>query len=57
VLDYKTSARTTTEPALIEQYRAQVADYRSAMRLAFGGGRRVNAAIVFADGSTLTLED
>ena len=57
VLDYKTSARTATEPALIEQYRAQVADYRSAMRLAFGGGRRVNAAIVFADGSTLTLED
>ena len=57
VLDYKTGNAKAAGPALLEQYRAQVAEYRAAMRLAYGSGRPVHAAIVFADGNTLTLED
>ena len=57
VLDYKTGEPNTADVALIGQYRAQVAEYRDAMRLAYGPRRRVNAAILFADGSALTLED
>jgi ATP-dependent helicase/nuclease subunit A len=57
VLDYKTGDRQTADPALTLQYRAQLAEYRDAMRRVYGAGRKVNAAIVFADGSTLAIED
>ncbi|HSF22357.1 MAG TPA: UvrD-helicase domain-containing protein [Burkholderiales bacterium] len=49
VLDYKTGDATTADPALMEQYRAQLAEYCAAMRRLYAR-RRVNGAIVFADG-------
>jgi ATP-dependent helicase/nuclease subunit A len=57
VLDYKTGDSARSDPALVEQYRAQLAEYRGAMRSAYGNQRPVNAAIIFADGKVLTLED
>ena len=49
VLDYKTGDATTADPALMAQYRAQLAEYCAAMRRLYARGR-VNGAIVFADG-------
>jgi ATP-dependent helicase/nuclease subunit A len=57
VLDYKTGDSAAVDPERVEDYRAQLAGYRGAMRLAYGEGRRVNAAIIFADGKVLALED
>jgi ATP-dependent helicase/nuclease subunit A len=57
VLDYKTGTAKAADRVLLEQYRAQVAEYRAAMRLAYGSRRPVHAAIVFADGDMLTIED
>ena len=56
VLDYKTG-EPAADAALLAQYRAQLAEYRDAMRLAYGPQRRVNAAMLFTDGSAVTLED
>jgi ATP-dependent helicase/nuclease subunit A len=57
VLDYKTGDSTAIDPALMGEYRAQLAEYRNAMRLAYGAKRRVNAAIIFADGNMISLTD
>ena len=57
VLDYKTGDSAALDPALMAEYRAQLAEYRDAMRLAYGPQRRVNAAIVFADGNMISLTD
>jgi ATP-dependent helicase/nuclease subunit A len=57
VLDYKTGESAAIAPALMAGYRAQLAEYRDAMRLAYGAGRRVHAAIVFTDGNIMRLED
>ncbi len=57
VLDYKTGDSAAADPVLVAQYRAQLAEYRDAMQLAYGKARRVNAAIIFADGKVLALED
>jgi ATP-dependent helicase/nuclease subunit A len=56
VLDYKTG-EPKADAALLPQYRAQLAEYRDAMRLAYGPDRRVHAAMLFTDGSAVTLED
>ena len=56
VLDYKTG-EPKADAALLAQYRAQLAEYRDAMRLAYGSARPVNGAILFADGTAITLED
>jgi ATP-dependent helicase/nuclease subunit A len=48
VLDYKTGNAKTADPALTEQYRAQLAEYCAAMRRLYAR-RRVSGAIVFAD--------
>jgi ATP-dependent exoDNAse (exonuclease V) beta subunit len=55
VLDYKTGDARSVEPALLEQYRAQVAEYCSAMRR-LHSRQKVNGAIVFADGEALLLQ-
>jgi ATP-dependent helicase/nuclease subunit A len=57
VLDYKTGDGAAADPALMAEYRAQLAEYRNAMRLAYGPKRRVNAAIIFADGNMMALEE
>ena len=61
VLDYKTGDGGAIDPALMAGYRAQLAEYRDAMRLVYGPKygpqRRVSAAIIFADGKIMTLED
>ena len=57
VLDYKTGDSAAIDPALIAQYHEQLAEYRRAMRLAYGPTRRVNAAIIFADGTLLALPE
>ena len=56
VLDYKTG-EPNADAALLAQYRSQLAEYRDAMRLVYGSARPVNGAILFADGTALTLED
>ena len=56
VLDYKTG-EPKADAALLAQYRAQLAEYRDAVRLAYGPARRVNAAMLFTDASAVTLED
>jgi len=48
VLDYKTGDAAAADPALMEQYRAQLAEYCAATRRLYDR-RRVNGAIVFAD--------
>jgi ATP-dependent helicase/nuclease subunit A len=50
VLDYKTGDPKTIDPALMEQYRGQLAEYCAAMRRLYAR-RRVSGAIVFADGA------
>jgi ATP-dependent helicase/nuclease subunit A len=49
VLDYKTGDAKTAGPALMDQYRAQLAEYCAAMRRLYAR-QRVSGAIVFADG-------
>ena len=48
VLDYKTGDASTADPALIEQYRGQLAEYYAAVRRLYAR-QRVSGAIVFAD--------
>ena len=61
VLDYKTGDSGAIDPELMAGYRAQLAEYRGAMRLVYsakyGPQRRVNAAIIFADGNMISLTD
>jgi ATP-dependent helicase/nuclease subunit A len=57
VLDYKTGDSAAIDPELLAQYRAQLMEYRAAMRLAYGGGRPVHAAIIFTDGNMISLSD
>jgi ATP-dependent helicase/nuclease subunit A len=55
VLDYKTGDASTAEPALMEQYRAQLAEYCAAVRRLYAR-QRVSGAIVFADGEVQVLQ-
>ena len=48
VIDYKTGDTKTADPALMEQYRAQLAEYCVAMRRLYAR-QHVSGAIVFAD--------
>jgi len=48
VLDYKTGDPKTIDPALMEQYRVQLAEYCAAMRRLYAR-QHVSGAIVFAD--------
>jgi ATP-dependent helicase/nuclease subunit A len=57
VLDYKTGDSAAIDAGLMSQYRAQLAEYRKAMNLAYGAGRRVHAAIIFTDGTMMSLEE
>jgi ATP-dependent helicase/nuclease subunit A len=54
VLDYKTGDASTADPALIEQYRGQLAEYCAAMRRLYAR-QRVSGAIVFADADVHVL--
>jgi ATP-dependent helicase/nuclease subunit A len=54
VLDYKTGDSRSVDPLLLEQYRAQVAEYCAAMRRLYAR-RQVNGAIVFADGEVILM--
>jgi ATP-dependent helicase/nuclease subunit A len=56
VLDYKTGDARSVDPLLLEQYRAQVAEYCAAMRR-LHSRQRVSGAIVFADGETILLPE
>jgi ATP-dependent helicase/nuclease subunit A len=53
VLDYKTGDVRSAGP-LLDEYRAQVAEYCAAMRRLYGR-RKVSGAIVFADGEVLEV--
>ncbi len=55
VLDYKTGDARSVDPLLLEQYRAQVADYCAAMRR-LHARQKVSGAIVFADGEVLVVQ-
>jgi ATP-dependent helicase/nuclease subunit A len=55
VLDYKTGDARSVDPLLLEQYRAQVAEYCAAMRRLHARGP-VSGAIVFADGEMLVVQ-
>jgi ATP-dependent helicase/nuclease subunit A len=55
VLDYKTGDARSADPLLLEQYRAQVADYCAAMRRLYSR-QRVHGAIVFADGEVMEVQ-
>jgi len=48
VIDYKTGDAKTIDPTLMEQYRAQLAEYCAAMRRLYAR-QHVSGAIVFAD--------
>jgi ATP-dependent helicase/nuclease subunit A len=54
VLDYKTGDSRSMDPPLLEQYRAQVAEYCAAMRR-LHSRQKVSGAIVFADGEMLVV--
>lgn len=54
VLDYKTGDAGTAEPALMEQYRAQLAEYCAAVRRLYGR-KQVSGAMVFADATLEVL--
>ena len=55
VLDYKTGNEEAAGAALIEEYRAQIAEYCAAMQDIYRG-KQALGAIVFADGNALTSE-
>jgi len=55
VLDYKTGSAESTDPALIEDYRAQLAEYRAAMSRLYAQ-QRVNGALIFSDAGVQLLE-
>jgi ATP-dependent helicase/nuclease subunit A len=54
VLDYKTGVRAEIDDGRLDQYRAQVSSYLTAMRQVFPG-QRVRAALVFADATMLEV--
>jgi ATP-dependent helicase/nuclease subunit A len=54
VLDYKTGDARSVDPLLLEQYRAQVADYCAAMRR-LHARQKVSGAIVFGDAEVLVV--
>jgi len=55
VLDYKTGDARAADPALLEAYRAQLADYCAAVRRLYAR-QRVNGALIFADAEVETLQ-
>jgi ATP-dependent helicase/nuclease subunit A len=55
VLDYKTGNARAAGPALIEEYRAQLADYCAAVRRLYAR-QKVSGALVFADAEVELLD-